>query len=425
MIAEASALSALGVTVLLVLCRPRIGGLIVGPAPAALAGVLLMAAAGHVTLDDAGEAATVLWRPLIAIASIMLIAAAAGHLGVINRLAATVLPLAGNSARSLFLLVFVLSALTAAVLNNDSAILVLTPLVVVLIRQIFPDRPALVVPYAFAVFMAAGVAPLVTSNPINLIVADFAGLDFNAYAVRMMPVALVSAVVTFFVLRRLFDADLRAAGAVRLDAVRSGPEPPTRWPPPERYGLLLVFGVLGAYPLAAYLGADVWPVALAGAIVASLLCARYGVISPGRLVAGGVAWQILVFLLGVFTLALGLRNAGAVDWLIALYTPPDLATIGVVSAVGSALINNHSMALTNIVAIDALPGAHTRELLAALIGGDLGPRLLPIGSLAGLLWYAILERMDVAVPLMQFVRIGVIVTAPSMAAALAALALAG
>ena len=80
---------------------------------------------------------------------------------------------------------------------------------------------------------------------------------------------------------------------------------------------------------------------------------------------------------------MGLRNAGAVDWLVGLYSPPHIGTIGVVSAIGSALINNHSMALTNIVAIGELPGEqHTIEYLAALVGGDLGPRLLPIGSLA-------------------------------------------
>ena len=89
----------------------------------------------------------------------------------------------------------------------------------------------------------------------------------------------------------------------------------------------------------------------------------------------------------------------------------------------SALINNHSMALTNIVAIGALPAdTHTIEFLAALIGGDLGPRLLPIGSLAGLLWYAALERSSVHVPVLQFMRVGAIVTIPSLSAGLAMLA---
>lgn len=417
---EASALSALGVTIILALSRPALGFLVVGPALAAIAGITLMTAAGHVAIVDIFEAIGVLWRPMIAIASIMVIAAAAGHLGVVNRLAGAVIRLGDGSARTLFLLVFCLSACTAAILNNDSAILVLTPLVITIVRALYPENKALLTPFVFAVFMAAGIAPIVTSNPINLIVSDVAELDFNAYAMRMVPVALASAVISFLTLRWIFSAELdrRGPGVADPKAVAarfSG----SGWAPAEKHGLILALSVLGAYPVIEYLGGSVWIVALCGAIAACMLCAFHDAVRPGHLLRTGVAWQILIFLFGVYLIALGLRNAGAVDWLVDLYNPPGIATIGVVSAVGSALINNHSMALTNIVAIGALPGEqHTTEYLAALVGGDLGPRLLPIGSLAGLLWYAALERSGVHVPVRQFIRIGVIVTVPSLAAGL-------
>ena len=84
----------------------------------------------------------------------------------------------------------------------------------------------------------------------------------------------------------------------------------------------------------------------------------------------------------------------------------------------SALINNHPMALLHSV---ALAGAPDRFVYAALVGGDLGPRLLPIGSLAGLLWLHALRRRGIAIPLRTFVRVGVIVTIPSLAASLVAL----
>ena len=71
---EASALSALGVTIILALSRPALGVLVVGPALAAIAGITLMTAAGHVAILDIIEAIGVLWRPMIAIASIMVIA---------------------------------------------------------------------------------------------------------------------------------------------------------------------------------------------------------------------------------------------------------------------------------------------------------------------------------------------------------------
>jgi arsenical pump membrane protein len=96
-----------------------------------------------------------------------------------------------------------------------------------------------------------------------------------------------------------------------------------------------------------------------------------------------------------------------------------------VSALGSAVVNNHSMALTNLLAIRDTTGSNEQEYLAALVGGDLGPRLLPMGSLAGLLWYASLRRLQVNVPVRQFALVGLAVTIPSLAASLAVLALTG
>jgi arsenical pump membrane protein len=94
--------------------------------------------------------------------------------------------------------------------------------------------------------------------------------------------------------------------------------------------------------------------------------------------------------------------------------------IGAVAAAASAIIGNHPMALLNSITLTGQPDAH---VFAALIGGDLGPRLLPIGSLAGLLWLDQLRRGGVAVPLSTFVRVGFIVTIPSLVVSLVVLRL--
>src|SRR5205807_8346139 len=188
--------------------------------------------------------------------SIMIIAACALRLGIIERIAAEAFPHAHGSPTRLFMLVFAISAATAAVLNNDSAVLLVTPLVVVGIRALYPQRPKLVVPFAFAVFMAAGVAPLVTANPMNLIVADYAGLNFNSYALRMLPISIAGWLVTGFILRRLFAAELAAAVGGRARR----PEVPGRWSGAEWQGLALVLLVLGAYPIVSYAGGSVWTV---------------------------------------------------------------------------------------------------------------------------------------------------------------------
>jgi len=417
---EAFAFSSLGVTLGLVLWRPRLhNGYRIGPALAALTGVVVMAVIGAVHPQDAGTAARVLWRPLLAITSIMIIAACALRLGVVQRIAAEAFPHAQGSPVRLFMLVFAMSGLTAAVLNNDSAVLLVTPLVVMGVRALYPQRPKLVVPFAFAVFMAAGVAPLVTANPMNLIVADYAGLNFNSYALRMLPISIAGWILTGLILRRVFAAELAAAVGERARP----PQVPGRWSGAEWQGLALVLVVLGAYPVVSYAGGSVWTVAGCGAAAALALCAIQGRGSPREVLTQGVAWEILIFLFGIFVLAIGLRNVGLTGQLTDLYRHTGDWVIGGVSATGSAVLNNHSMALTNLLALKQYHGVSQHQFLAALIGGDLGPRLLPMGSLAGLLWFASLRRLGVEVSLRRFMTIGATVTLPALGLSLGLLEL--
>jgi arsenical pump membrane protein len=303
------------------------------------------------------------------------------------------------------------------VLNNDSAVLLLIPIVVPLVRRLFPGQPELLVPFALVVFMAAGVAPLIVSNPMNMIVAEYAGVSFNAYAARMAPICLAGWLVAFVVLRRLFARHLALAEPGQLDGV-----PPRAWEANERHGLVLLLGVLGAYPLVSYLGGPVFAVAGGGAVGALLLCARHQKGSPADVVRTGVSWEILLFLAGVSTAALGLRHTEAIGDLAGWYRDSGLVGIGASSALGSAILNNHPMSLINMLAIDAGPGRHLPHILAALVGGDLGPRLLPTGSLAGLLWFASLQRVGVRVRVATFCWVGALVTIPALVVSLAVLA---
>lgn len=407
------AYSTFAMTLALVLTRPHVGsGRRIGPAAAAVAGVAVMLVGGVLTPADLATAADILWRPLVVITSIMVMTVVARRLAVLDWLAAATDRLGGRSASRLFACVFTLSALSATVLNNDGAVLVLTPLVVGLVRRRYPRDPELIAPFAFALFMAAGVAPLIVSNPMNMIAASYAGIGFNEYARSMVPVAVAGGLVGFAVLRTVFRGELDAAPPA------APPEPVAPPGPAQRWMMLLLIGVLGAYSPVAYVGGPIWVVAATGAALAWALAVRRGVERPLASIRAEVSWDILVFLCMVFLIGNGLRNVGAVDHVAWLYARVGIATIGVLSAVGSALLNNHPMVIINMMALDSVPGAGKREMLAVLVGGDLGPRLLPMGSLAGLLWLAALRRSGVDVSLGRFARIGAIVTVPTLAVSL-------
>ncbi len=410
---QAVAYSTLGLTVSLAVLRPRLGSLgRFTPGGAALVGVIALFATRLLSFEQMLNAARLQWRPLIALTSIMVITGVVQEVGAIDRLVAWIEQRARTrSAAWTFTVVFAISVITPALLNNDAAILMLTPIVVALTRRLYPKQPAITVAFAFAVFLAPGVAPFIVSNPMNMIVAEFAGLDFNSYALVMLPISLVGAALTYVILRWRYR---EALGQAVIAVV---PTTTVHRHPAERPAVLLMLAVFVAYPVAASVGIEIWSVAFAGALASLALCRLYRV-APLRKATSHVSIDILIFLWGIFLVVQGLRGVGVVDWLAGVYARPmpgsggELATVGVTSALGSALIDNHPMSILNMLAID---GAHAPWLLlAALVGGDIGPRLLPIGSLAGLLWIDLLRRAGVEIGVVRFVRVGTLVLLPTM-----------
>jgi arsenical pump membrane protein len=414
---EAVAYSTLAITVTLAVSRPRIGlrELRVTPGTAALFGVTVLLMAGLLSFDDMVSSARIQWRPLLSLTCIMVMTGVVHEIGAFERLARWLEAHAREtSARRAFALVFLASIITPSLLNNDAAILLLTPLVVALTRRLYPGRPGVTEAFAFAVFLAPGVAPFVISNPMNMIVAEFAGIGFNAYSLVMVPISIAGAALTYAILRAHYRPLLESTVA-RREAV----DVPARHPA-ERPAVALLLTVFVAYPVTAAFGGQIWTVAVAGALSSLGLAWHYRV-APARKVLGHVSPDILVFLWGVFLVVVALGKVGVVDQLSTLYTAApagtgrEIGTVGVISALGSALVDNHPMSILNMM---ALGHRGSRPLLAALVGGDIGPRLLPIGSLAGLLWVDLLRRSGVEISIGKFVRLGALVLLPTLSVSL-------
>jgi arsenical pump membrane protein len=330
-----------------------------------------------------------------------------------------------------FQLVFVISVVTPTLLNNDSAILLLTPLVIPLAKRLYPTRRDLWEAFAFAVFFAPGVAPFVISNPMNMIVAEFAGIGFNDYSRIMAPVSLLGALLTYAVLRLVYAKSLAAgASAPGAGVLGSVPDtvpamaPPGARHPAETPALALLLAVFAAYPVMAALGGPIWVVSVTGAFLALGLSLHCRVASMSR-VTSHVSPDILLFLWGSFLVVTGLKHVGVVANLASVYDRfghepgAAIAVIGTLSALGSAVLDNHPMALLNMMALD---GHHEgTHILASLVGGDLGPRLLPIGSLAGLLWLDLARRGGLSISSTRFLRIGACTLLPTLVLSLAML----
>lgn len=418
-----AAFSILALTVSLSLARPRFRGHRLGHALAAGIGALLSVALGIVPLDLLVTAIRLLFLPLLTIVSLMVITLIAERAGLFALMSRSIVLAARGSGHRLFAYVFGCGTLAGMVFTNDAAVLIFTPLVFQMVEQVRTDAWTARnrVPYYFAVLYVANVVgALVISNPINIVVSSIFHISFAEYAKWMFLPSLASIVVSFAGLWLVFRKDIPA----RFE----GGVPPAL--PRNRRLLVLSTAVLAA-TLAGFFtngltGIPTWLVTFAGA---SLLLGIDATIGKGRPTAilRGVSWDVLAFVLGIFVVVLGLRHAGLTHqlgvWIAHLASQGTVAlTLGtsLLAAVASSIMNNHPTADMMAWAIRDMnaPALQTKAMaFSALIGGDLGPKMLPLGSLAALIWFRLLRDRGVEIRYSQYIRIGIPVTLLALLAA--------
>jgi len=380
-------------------------------------GAILSLALGVVPLDLVTLGIRLLFFPVLTIVSLMVITLIAERSGLFDLLARSVATAAGGDGRRLFAYLFACGTVTGMFFTNDAAVLIFTPLVFQLVEQIQDDSWTLKnkIPFYFAVLYVANlVGALVTSNPINIVVASLFHISFAEYARWMFLPALASILVTFGGIRIFFRRSIPRSYALPPPRVRGSR---------DMRRLLLCVAVLSA-TLAGFFsqgwtGLPTWLIAFSGAVILLGIDASIGKGNPVRILRG-VSWDVLAFVVGIFIVVLGLRNAGLTRQIGLLLS--DLAGrgtstmtlgTGLLAGLFSSIMNNHPTAYMMGWAIRdlSLPPLQVKALaLSALIGGDLGPKMLPIGSLAALIWFRLLRNRGVSIPYSLYIRIGVPVT---------------
>ncbi|APT34577.1 arsenical pump membrane protein [Methylobacterium phyllosphaerae] len=414
------------VTLVFVIWQPK--GLGIGWS--ALAGAAVALATGVIHPGDIPVVWHIVWDATFTFVALIIISLLLDEAGFFHWAALHVARWGGGRGRLLFPLVILLGAAIAAVFANDGAALLLTPIVLaILLRLNFPPAAALAFIVACGFVADSTSLPLVISNLVNIVSANYFNVSFGRYAAVMVPVDLVSLAATLVVLWAYFRRDVPNSYPVEeleppADAIRDRTVFRAAFP---LLGLLLV-----AYFVTAPLNVPVSVVTCAGAAVLLFLAKRGGTI-PIRKVLTGAPWQIVLFSLGMYLVVYGLRNAGLTDelarglvWLAGY--GPWVATIGTgfAAAILSSVMNNMPSVLIGALSIQQAPDLAplTRELMvyANVIGCDLGPKFTPIGSLATLLWLHVLASKGQTITWGQYMKVGLVITPPVLLVALLALA---
>ena len=413
-------------TLVLVIWQPR--GLGVGWS--ASAGALVALALGVVSLHDIPTVWAIVWNATATFIAVIVISLLLDEAGFFAWAALHVARWAGGSGRRLFAFCVLLGAAVSALFANDGAALILTPIVISMLLAL-RFSPAATLAFVMAAGFIADTAslPLVVSNLVNIVSADYFGLGFAEYAAVMVPVNLASVAATLLALYLFFRRDLPQRYTVdQLPAPREAIRDPATFAVGAWMLLALLLGLFALEPL----GIPVSAVAALCAAVLFAVAARGHVISTRR-VLREAPWQVVVFSLGMYLVVYGLKNAGLTDFLTRLLDglagqgvwAAALGT-GLLSAALSSLMNNMPSVLVGALAIQASAAEGVvREAMiyANVIGCDLGPKITPIGSLATLLWLHVLARKGIRITWGYYFRVGILLTLPVLLVTLSALAL--
>ncbi|MFN3792241.1 arsenic transporter [Massilia sp.] len=413
-------------TLILVIWQPR--GLGIGWS--ASAGALAALLAGVIQPSDIPVVWNIVWNATGAFVAVIVISLLLDKAGFFEWAALHVARWGAGNGRRLFILLVLLGAAVAALFANDGAALILTPIVIAMLVALrFSARATLAFVMAAGFIADTASLPLVVSNLVNIVSADYFGIGFARYAAVMVPVNLVSVAATLAALVWFFRKDIPAD--YDLAQLRR---------PSEAIHDRATF-VAGWWVLAMLLAGFFWldaagipisAVAAVGAVLLLAVAARGHRIST-REVLRGAPWQVVVFSLGMYLVVYGLRNAGLTDYLTALLERcaeygvwgAALGT-GFITAILSSIMNNMPTVLVGALAIDATAttGAVREAMVYAnVIGADLGPKITPIGSLATLLWLHVLAAKNIQVSWGYYFRVGVVLTLPILLVTLCALAL--
>ncbi|WP_084579619.1 arsenic transporter [Sphingomonas azotifigens] len=413
-------------TITLVIWQPK--GLGIGWS--AMGGAALALLCGVVGLSDVPVVWGIVWNATAAFVAIIIISLLLDEAGFFEWAALHVARWGGGDGRRLFAMIVLLGAAVSALFANDGAALILTPIVIAMLRALgYKERAMLAFVMAAGFIADTASLPLVVSNLVNIVSADFFHVGFGTYAAVMVPVDLASIAATLGVLLLFFRRDL--PGRYDVDQLRA-PREAIRDASTFRAGWVVLALLLAGFFLLEPLGVPVSAVAAAGAVLLLVIAGRGHVITT-RKVLRGAPWQVVIFSLGMYLVVYGLRNAGLTEHLAALLDHTAAGGIwgaalgtGIIAAVLSSIMNNMPTVLVGALSIDAAhaTGAVKEAMIYAnVIGCDLGPKLTPIGSLATLLWLHVLAQKGIRIGWGYYFRVGVTLTIPVLLITLAALAL--
>lgn len=210
-----------------------------------------------------------------------------------------------GSPRELLILLSIVTAVGAALIDSVTAALLIAPMTISLCRMLRMSPVPILI--SEILMCNIGGTALMIGNPPNVMIGSATHLDFNDFLINLAPVVFITVIVILIAVLLIFKNDF---SSVRMSAeelekidIMSGVEDKSIF---SRSLMVLALTVLG-FVVHSHFGLESATVAMTGGMAALLFCG----INPEDALKE-VDLDTLMFFMGLFILVGGMENAGVI-----------------------------------------------------------------------------------------------------------------
>ncbi|MGG2063505.1 arsenic transporter [Bacillus sp. S14(2024)] len=421
-------------TTLIIFWRPK--GM--NEAIPATVGAVIVILSGTVSLTDLGDISSKIIGAAITIMATIVMAIVLESFGFFYWCAVQLAKKAKRSGIRLFWYTNLLCFLMTLFFNNDGSILITTPILLLLLHHLRLTHDQKI-PYLLsgALIATASSAPIGVSNIVNLIALRIIDMDLYMHTAMMFVPAMLGllfmSLLLLLVFRKKIPEKLPVLSTYLDENFVKKPSHPLQPRPTidenrkrTRFmlGILLfVFCVRLSLFIASFFQFSIAIVAVTGSVI--LLGWRwYKLRIPPHDMIKKTPWYVLIFAFSMYVIVYGLNNIGLTKLLVTTFQPLITDSLfhatfvmGGLISILSNIFNNHPALMIGTIELTEMgldPITLKTIYLANIIGSDIGSLLLPIGTLASLMWMYIVRKGKVNIGWDTYIKTTFLVIPPTV-----------